>query len=180
MYIEHALTKSLEIRPLSMSDAGDWEFFFKNNDSLPYLGIDLEVDDKTQSREWIESQLKRYRENRFGHCALINKSTGKFIGQCGLLTQEIEGVKEIEVGYHILPEYWGRGYATEAAKFFRDFAFENDLTDSLISVIDIRNTGSQNVAQKNGMKNTKQIKCYGLDVFIYRITKEEWRDKEVE
>ncbi len=178
MYIEENETKRLKIRPLRMSDAPGWERFFENNNSLHYLGIDLTLDHKTQAKKWIESQLKRYKENRFGHCALIDKKTNCFIGQCGLLTQEIEDKKEIEVGYHILPEFWGNGYATEAANFFRDFAFKNDLTDSIISVIDIRNTASQNVAKKNGMKNTRQIKCYGLDVYIYRITKEEWNKLE--
>lgn len=174
MYIKLAETERLLIKPLQRNDALDWEGFFEQNDSLQYLGLDLSLDKKTQAIKWIDSQFRRYDEDRFGHCALIDKSSQKLIGQCGLLTQEIEGEEEVEIGYHILPKYWGKGYATEAAKFFKRYAFENSICESLISVIDVRNISSQKVAEKNGMKNTKQIKCYGLDVYIYRILKEDW------
>jgi RimJ/RimL family protein N-acetyltransferase len=128
----------------------------------------------TQSQEWIEGQISRYSTKKYGHHALILKKTSKLIGQCGLLIQEVENTTEMELGYHILPEYWGNGFATEAAKRFRDYAFENSLCESLISVIDVRNITSQNVAEKNGFKRTKRIKHLGLDVFIYRMYKKEW------
>jgi RimJ/RimL family protein N-acetyltransferase len=171
MYLNGSETNRLFIRKLENSDIPIWETFFENNNSLPYLGLDLTLSYKEQSKDWIEHQLWRYENNKFGHHALINKQTNKFIGQCGLLTQEIDKKTEIEIGYHILPEYWGNGYATEAAQKFRDFAFENDVSKSLISIIDIGNIASQKVAEKNGMTNTKQVKLYGLDVFIYRINK---------
>jgi ribosomal-protein-alanine N-acetyltransferase len=97
---------------------------------------------------------------------------------CGLLTQLVEDKKEIEVGYSILPEYWGRGYATEAARFFRDFGFEQENLEQIISVIDIRNIASQKVAEKNGMRINRQIKYYDLDVFIYQIAFGEWEKRE--
>ncbi|WP_445589469.1 GNAT family N-acetyltransferase [Sunxiuqinia sp. A32] len=171
MYLDGAETERLRIRKLELSDIAIWESFFENNDYLPYLGLDLSSDKKAQAKEWIEIQLRRYQEKRYGHHALIDKQTNQFIGQCGLLTQEIDGKTEIEIGYHILPAYWGKGYATEAANKFRDYAFQNNLCNSLISIIDIRNIASQKVAEKNGMRKTRQIKYHGLDVFIYRIDK---------
>jgi [ribosomal protein S5]-alanine N-acetyltransferase len=169
MYLTGTKTDRLSIRALEFSDITAWESFFDNNPALPYLGLDLSKNKQEQSQEWIQWQLKRYDENRYGHHALIHQQTNELIGQCGLLSQEIDGKKEIEIGYHILPKYWGHGYATEAAKKFRDYAFENKISDSLISVIDIRNKASQNVAKKIGMTNEKQIKYFDLDVFIYRI-----------
>lgn len=174
MYLDGAITERLIIRKLGISDISIWESFFQNNDALPYLGLDLKLSAEEQSKSWIERQLWRYENNRYGHHALIDKESNKFIGQCGLLTQEIDGKTEVEIGYHILPEYWGNGYATEAAKKFKDFAFENEVCDSLISIIDIRNVASQNVAEKNGMKKTKQVKYYDLDVHIYRIDRNEY------
>ena len=170
MYLSGVKTDRLSIRALELSDIPAWEAFFENNPSLPYLGLDLSKSKQQQSQEWIEWQIKRYQENRYGHHALIHKQNNEFIGQCGLLTQEIDGRKEIEIGYHILPKYWRLGYATEAALKFREYAFENKISDSLISVIDFRNTASQNVAKKIGMKAEKQIKYFDLDVFIYRIS----------
>ncbi len=171
MYLNGATTKRMEIRALELSDIPVWVTFFENNLSLPYLGLDLSLNKKDQSTAWIKRQLKRYATGLYGHHALIDKESNEFVGQCGLLTQEIEGKKELEIGYHILPEYWGQGYATEAAIKFRDFAFENKLNDTLISVIDIRNKASQKVAQKLGMRRGEQIRCFNLDVYIYRIKK---------
>ncbi|MCT4638839.1 MAG: GNAT family N-acetyltransferase [Bacteroidales bacterium] len=171
MYQRNTKTRRLLIRDLHPEDIPTWRSFFINNPSLPYLGLDLSLTPEQQSKDWIERQIWRYENNNFGHHALINRKTGQFIGQCGLLTQEVEGKEEVEIGYHILQQHQGVGYATEAAKHFLDYAFNNNITDSLISVIDIRNTASQRVAEKIGMTNTKQIKYYDLDVFIYRIDK---------
>ena len=171
MYLDGAETDRLLIRKLDAGDIITWQSFFIDNESLPFLGIDLSLDAYAQSRDWIERQLWRYANNKFGHHALIEKQTNIFIGQCGLLTQEIENQAEIEIGYHILPAYWGKGYATEAARKFRDYAFENDICSSLISIIDTRNTASQHVAEKLGMSITRRTNYLNLDVYIYRVEK---------
>jgi RimJ/RimL family protein N-acetyltransferase len=93
------------------------------------------------------------------------------VGQCGILAQVVDDIPELEVGYHILPQYWGKGYAPEAAKFFINYAFENNLADSIISVIDVGNIKSQRVAEKNGLYREKQTVQMGDDVFVYRILK---------
>jgi len=176
MYLDGSETNRLFIRKLEFSDIAIWETFFEKNNFLPFLGLDLTLNKKAQSKNWIERQLWRYENNKFGHHALIDKQTNKLIGQCGLLTQEIDDKIETEIGYHIIPEYWGKGYATEAAKKFRDFAFEKDLCNSLISIIDIRNIASQKVAEKNSMRKTKQVRYNSLDVYIYRIEKDEYKN----
>ncbi|MCB2218835.1 MAG: GNAT family N-acetyltransferase [Bacteroidetes bacterium] len=175
MYLDGSETSRLWIRKLEVSDRAIWESFFENNPSLPFLGLDLTLDTKAQSKDWIERQLRRYEQHKFGHHALIDKKSNQFIGQCGLLTQEIDNQTEIELGYHILPDYWGKGYATEAATKFRNYAFENDVCDSLISIIDIRNKASQKVAEKLGMNNTRQLTYCNLDVFLYRIDKSDFQ-----
>ena len=171
MYIKKGNTERLSIRNLNASDIMIWENFFVDNENLKYLGLNLSLNKHEQSKNWIERQLWRYENNKFGHQALICSESGKFIGQCGLLTQEVNGEEEVEIGYHILPEYWGYGFATEAAKFFKDYAFNNNICDSLVSIIDINNIASQKVAEKNEMKIEKQIKYYDLDVYVYRVNK---------
>ncbi len=175
MYLNGRETERLFIRKLEASDIKTWEEFFEDNPSLKYLGLDLSLNNRKLSRVWIKRQLERYASKQYGHHALIHKETNKLIGQCGLLTQEVEDKKEIEIGYHILPKYWGKGYATEAAFRFRDFAFQNNICASLVSVIDVRNIASQNVATKLGMIQGKKIKYFNLDIFIYRIAKTNWK-----
>jgi len=171
MYLDQKETEHLIIRKLDYADIPAWESFFINNNNLPFLGLNMDLDAKAQSKEWIELQLQRYNDNRFGHHALIHKKTNKLVGQCGLLTQEIDNEKVVEIGYHILPEYWGQGYASEAAMKFRDYAFQNMICDSLVSIIHIDNIASQRVAEKNGMKKIKQTRYYNMDVYVYQIKK---------
>ncbi|MGZ2371399.1 GNAT family N-acetyltransferase [Ancylomarina sp. YFZ004] len=175
MYLDGVETERLRIRKLNKSDVDTWALFFDNNPSLEYLGLDLRLDSKVQAIDWIERQLWRYENGKFGHHALIEKKTNRFIGQCGLLSQEIDGEQVIEIGYHILPEYWGSGYATEAAQLFRNFAFDNEICQSLVSIIDIRNKASQRVAEKNGMQIDKQSTYYELDVYVYKLTIETYK-----
>ncbi|MDQ3072321.1 MAG: GNAT family N-acetyltransferase [Bacteroidota bacterium] len=120
----------------------------------------------------ISKQLDRYADQRFGLQAIIDKKSNTFIGQCGLLAQEVDGRSEIEVGYHVFKKYWGQGYAPEAARLFITYAFKNNLADSVISIIDVENIRSQKVAEKNGLKVDKQIKWVnGEDAYIFRIKK---------
>jgi RimJ/RimL family protein N-acetyltransferase len=111
---------------------------------------------------------------------MIHQESKEFIGQTGLLIQTVNGLRRLEVGYSILPEFWNQGYAKEAAVRWRDTAFEKvynkDFGNSLISVIHEQNIGSIKVALHNGMtleapykedSNTEQF-------FIYSITREEW------
>jgi len=109
---------------------------------------------------------------------LIDKSTGQLVGQCGLLVQEVDGTEELEIGYSILPKFWNRGYATEAAKKCRDFAFINSYTDSLISIVHKENIKSEKVALKNGMLQTKQTVFKDMPVNIFRIDKNNWTPDE--
>ena len=103
--------------------------------------------------------------------AILNIETNEFIGQCGLLTQEVDDKKELEVGYHVMKKHWGKGFAPEAAKLFIDFAFENNLTKSIISIIHKENIKSQKVALRNGLTKEKETNWKGMDVYIYRIEK---------
>lgn len=174
MYADGKSTKRLSIRKLVESDIDKWKDFFIDNPSLPYLGIDLTRSPYVNAKEWIEMQFKRYDENRYGHQALIEKESGEFVGMCGLLTQMVEEQQEIEIGYSLLQKFWGRGYALEAAQFFRDFGFEKENLDHIISIIDVKNIASQKVAVRNGMFIDRQIEYYNLDVYIYQITRQEW------
>ena len=96
------------------------------------------------------------------------------MGQCGLLLQEVDGEPEVEIAYHILKQYWGQGYAPEAAGAFLHYAFQNNLADSVTAIIHLHNTRAQRVAEKVGLARGKQTQWAGVDVYIYRISKDEW------
>mgnify|MGYP000424257444 CR=1 FL=1 len=147
--------------------------FFQDEIATKYLYIKEDLNKYCD--DWIARQIKRYETVGYSLSALELKETGEFIGQCGLIKQEVNGVEEIEVGYHLLPRFWGKGYATEAAQACMKFAFENEMTESIISLIVIENVPSQKVAERNGLKQTLRMDYKGFDVYVYRISKEEWQ-----
>ena len=171
-YQDKLESERLITRFLTKDDIEIWASFYADKEAVeffPSFGLTSNIE---RARHMIEKQLERYAQSRYGHQALIDKKTNNFIGVCGLLTQEVDETREIEVGYHIFKKYWGQGYAPEAAKIFINYAFDNNLTSSVISVIDVGNIKSQKVAAKNGLIKEKQTKYSDHeDVYIYRITK---------
>ena len=72
--------------------------------------------DEKRVREWIERNMKRYKDHGFGLWAVCLKHSGEMIGDCGLTLQNIEGETLPEIGYHIRRDCQHKGYAKEAAE----------------------------------------------------------------
>lgn len=168
----HLETARLNIRPLTIDDIETWRPFTLDPNAMEFMMTFYPPEITDIATHWINFQLRRYAEGRFGMMALIEKETGEMVGMCGLLAQIVDDLPELEVGYHIMPKFWGKGYAPEAAKFFMDYAFDNNISDNIISVIDVGNVKSQRVAEKNGLYREKQTVQKGDDVFVYRIKKQ--------
>jgi RimJ/RimL family protein N-acetyltransferase len=171
LYQDKLESDRLITRFLTSDDIRNWSDFFADKESVEFFPDPGTTSGYGRSQQWIEKQLKRYADNRYGLQALIDKQTGEFIGQCGLLAQDVDGIPEVEVGYHILKKFRGKGYAPEAARLFIEYAFKNNLTDSVISIIHVDNRKSQRVAEKNGLTQEKETSWSGLQVYIYRIYK---------
>jgi RimJ/RimL family protein N-acetyltransferase len=164
----------LTTRFLQTADVNVWTTFMKNPLATELFPLIFREHPEEQAPIWIERQITRYKENRFGLQAIIEKSSGNFIGQCGLLKQEVDGDSYIEIGYHILPEYWGKGYAPEAARLFLNYGFTEFGFEQIISIINIHNTKSQRVAMKNGLKQGHQTVWNEIDVHIWKIDREDF------
>jgi RimJ/RimL family protein N-acetyltransferase len=101
--------------------------------------------------------------------ALIEKSSGKLVGLCGLLVQEVNEREELEIGYSVLPAFRNRGFATEAARHCKEHAFAYQLSPSLISIIQVNNVPYQKVALNLGMCKDGTTIYKNNPVHIYRI-----------
>lgn len=167
-YSDGLKSQRLSTRFLTANDVFNWVQFFDDEESMQFFSNPESLNAGQRANFWVERQLNRYREQKFGLQALILNETNEFVGQCGLLLQEVDGVMEIEVGYHILKEFRNRGYASEAAMLFAGYALDNRMAASVVSVIHQKNFKSQRVAEKNGMSNEKAIFWNGKEVFVYR------------
>ena len=100
------------------------------------------------------------------------------VGYCGFLHQDVDGEKEIEIGYRLHPDYWNRGIATEAARKVRDHAFSDLELPRVISLIHCDNTPSRRVAEKIGMTFEKEILFRGFPTQVFAVIREQWLTRD--
>jgi ribosomal-protein-alanine N-acetyltransferase len=155
---------------------------FQTTDDAPMYQVFCDADvmrfsDGVQTKEWVqawlETCLERYKKWGFGPYGVVEQSSKGIIGYCGLFYfPEINGQPEVEIGYRWARSAWGQGYATEAAKAVRDFAFTTLGIKRLIAMIDPSNIASIRVAEKIGMKYEKEVmfEGYSHPDHVYVIT----------
>ncbi len=161
-------SERLKFRKLKSSDYHSWLPFHQEPMRTPFW-TGLPTDPETACQQSFDRIFFRYENNLGGMNALIHKETNDFIGLCGLLVQTVDDRQELEIGYSILPKFWKKGFATEAAMKCKAYAIEHQLTDSLISIIQVNNTPSQKVARAVGMKIDKTTLYKANKCHIFRI-----------
>ena len=131
------------------------------------------------ARRWLQWSLENYEKHGFGWWAVENKTTGAFMGDCGITLQPINGDLLPEIGYHLHRDFWRRGYGSEAALAVRDWGFQNTDYPALYAYMTVGNEASWRTAEKCGMR---RLSAYtdeeGEDLYVYRITRKEWQQLE--
>ena len=122
----------------------------------PLVARYLDADGQPWSREKAATRLALWHDNfarhRMGKLRLTRKSDGAFIGRAGFGLFGDKG--EPEIGYALLPEHHGQGYASEAASGLRDWIFRETDWDYFLGFADVRNSASLAVLQRIGMTRT--------------------------
>ncbi|QHC58148.1 GNAT family N-acetyltransferase [Rathayibacter sp. VKM Ac-2760] len=106
---------------------------------------------REEAVEWIAWNRRNYERDGVG-LWIIETAGGDFVGDCGLTWQSVNGVPELEVGYHVRSSLHGRGYATEAAAACLELARRNGLANRLVAIVHPENTASRRVAEKIGLR----------------------------
>lgn len=115
---------------------------------------------------WLDRQRMRYEKLGFGLWAVVLKESNEMIGQCGLTMQPWKEEKVLEIGYLFQRTFWHKGYAAEAARGCKKYAFEVLKAKEVCSIIRDTNTASRRVALRNGMeKKDSWVKHFrGIDM----------------
>jgi ribosomal-protein-alanine N-acetyltransferase len=159
-------TKHLLFRPLTQADLDDLTTLYADPDVMRFLG-------GPRSREEVQHALNGYiREYQiYGHSffATILKSEQRFIGQCGLFKQEVEGQPEVELGYVLARPYWQHGLALEGVAALKDYGLQQLGFPRLISLIPSDNRASLHIAEKIGMQYERDVDQWGQHFRLYAI-----------
>lgn len=165
--LEDLTTERLVFRHPVMDDHQWWMEYINNAEAIRFMSFTL--GSEADAKAFIQRSLDRMAAD--GSCLNVvsERATGRPVGMIGLLAQVVDGIPELEIGYHLLPSAWGKGYATEAAMACKEFARQHALAPSVISLIDHDNFKSQAVAKRNGMAFEKDTVHRGTPAMVFRV-----------
>ncbi|WP_445628730.1 GNAT family N-acetyltransferase [Nostoc sp. DSM 114167] len=164
-------TQRLFLREMTLSDLDALLLVLGDAESMRYYPKPF---DREMVEKWIDRHRHNYAQHGHGLWAMVLKATGEVIGDCGLVWQEVEGHRELEIGYHVRRDQQRQGYATEAAYACQDYAFNVlDCGDRVISLIRPENIPSRRVAEKNGLKVVQETLWRDIPHYIYAVQRSE-------
>lgn len=175
-YIE---TERLILRELRTTDLDGMFELDSNPEVHKYLG-NKPVKTKAESQKMLDSIINQYKERGIGRFAAIEKATGNFIGWSGIrLNTEynMNGyTKYYDVGYRLIPKYWGKGYATESGKVAVNYAFNVLKLTKLYGITEMENQASHNALLKIGLHYVEDFyfEEEQLDLRWYELKKENY------
>ncbi len=167
-------TEHLLFRPLTLSDLDDLAKLYADPEVMRFLG-------GPRSKDEVQRVLHGYiREYEiYGHSffATIQKSDQRFIGQCGLLNQEVEGLPEVELAYVLAPLYWQRGLALEGTEALKVYGLQQLGFPRIISLIPPGNVASIHIAEKIGMQYERDVYQWGQHFRLYAVNQPKRTEK---
>jgi RimJ/RimL family protein N-acetyltransferase len=127
--------------------------------------------DRDESAAWLDRQRQRYSRDGHGLWLVLDRHSREPLGQTGVLEQDLGDVVETEIGYLISRAHWRKGFASEAARACRDWAFACLGRGHVISLIRPQNLPSQAVARSNGMTLERTIEWRGFTHHVFGIAR---------
>jgi RimJ/RimL family protein N-acetyltransferase len=145
---------------------------------------------RAESEEWFEKWRHEIMATGIGGFALELRASGECIGYCGLKYPHVEpflSAETVEIGWRLAPQFWGKGYVTEAAEKSLEYGFKTVGLPEIVSFAAALNNRSTAVMQRLGMRRDEisdfdhprvpdthpQLKRH----VVYRISADEWRLK---
>ncbi|MFC7394762.1 GNAT family N-acetyltransferase [Scopulibacillus cellulosilyticus] len=163
-------TKRLVFKEYTMDDLDAYASLWADPEVVRYIN-----NGETKTRQEAAQSLKNWilpsYHDGLGLFAAVLKQSGEIIGHTGLVVQDVEDRQELELGYWLARDYWGKGLAVESAKAFRDYAFNQLGLHRLISLINPNHPASIFVARKTGMTYAKTVTFNGHTALVYAIEK---------
>jgi RimJ/RimL family protein N-acetyltransferase len=164
-------TVRLTLRPFREADAAAFFELSQDPDVMRYVG-DRRVPTLQEAWRAVAGWLGHWALRGYGQWAIEERASGRFIGRAGIINPvDWPGA---EVGYLLGKDWWGRGYATEAATAAMDWGFRQIGFSDLLSLIDPDNQASIAVATRLGESLRGEADLWGQTVLVYGISRAEW------
>jgi [ribosomal protein S5]-alanine N-acetyltransferase len=110
----------------------------------------------------LNGPVASYAKNGFGLYLVLLKETGESIAMCGLIKRDV--LDDVDIGYALLPRYWSKGYAVEAAQATKEYAKDVIGLKRIVAIVDPANEGSIRVLEKLGLRYEKMVRLSADDI----------------
>ena len=149
-------SQRLGFREWNTNDLAEFSELNADSEVMEYFPTLLSEDETLQ---FIERLNKHYKENGYTYFATEILETGEFIGFIGIAYQDYDSAytPNVDIGWRLKKSAWGKGYATEGALRCLKFGFEDRGLEKIISVCTAKNTKSEHVMKKIGMKKISEF-----------------------
>lgn len=179
------MSERLSLTPLAVTDVDVAIEMFTNPAVAKFIGgVMTEADIRREMPVWII----RGGDGCIGIWCISNRMTAEKYGSGFLLPMPIHeddtnwdhvspGVMpdgDVEVGYNLKKEAWGKGYASEACRRLLRFAFEETPLEEIVATLDDQHEASKRVLEKSGLSCRGRRRAYGHDSPDWRISRSEW------
>lgn len=139
-------TERLQIREIVETDLASLSRIYSDAACMRYYPS---VKSRSEICAWFQNlAFESYSRNGFGLWAVVDAASNEVVGDCGITLQETPAGLEPEIGYHLWRDFWGQGFATEAAIACRDYAFQILGLRRVVSITSPDNIPSQKVAKR--------------------------------
>jgi RimJ/RimL family protein N-acetyltransferase len=156
-------TDRLLLRPLTIADLEEFLALHAEPEVIATLG----PCSRSTAVERLNNYELEWQERGYGLVALLERDTGRFVGRSGL--KYWPQFDETEVGWVLHPDFWGRGFATEAGRACLDWGFRDLDVPYITAMIVPDNARSLRVAQRLGMKPLRPDHLNDISVIVHAV-----------
>ena len=116
---------------------------------------------RDEASAWIRRNRAFYEEHGFGFWLIELLPRSRFAGYCGVRPLDLEGVPEIEIGWHVHKRFWSQVVGTQAAGIARDAAVNRFEISRLVALVHEDHVASRRVAENIGMREERRTLLEG-------------------
>jgi ribosomal-protein-alanine N-acetyltransferase len=163
---ESLTTERLAQSRIRADELPEFVTFYSNQETAATLGGVRSAD---WVQDWLDRQLEHWEQHGFGLWTMRDRASGAFAGRGGLRLAVVEGTPEVEIGYGLLPQFWGQGLAAEMSREALRLGFDVLGLKSIVSFTLPTNQRSRRVMEKLGLRFERDIVWANLPHVLYRI-----------
>jgi ribosomal-protein-alanine N-acetyltransferase len=172
MSIPFLIGPHLTLRPLLPTDAARLHAIYQEEGVLQYFP-NPQPPPLERVERFIEGQQKHWAEHSCGNWGILAEGNHEILGWAGL--QYLAELDETEVGFLLARPFWGRGFASEAARLSLQFGFETLDLEAIIALVHPGNAASLGVVRKCGLQYVETIPLWGMHLMLHRVSRSDWR-----